>query len=139
MLSRSTIEAFETKCFRRLLGISWTDRKTNDFVREQVNSLAGPQEPLLSIVKKRKLSWFGHVTRQNTLPKTVLQGTLEGGRRRGRQAKCWTDNIKEWTRLDSPSLIRQAEDRAGWRRLAARSSLMSPLRPGQENDDDDDL
>ena len=69
------LEAFETKCFRRLLGISWKDRKTNEFVRGQINKLAGHQEPLLSIVKKRKLVWYGHVCRHNTLPKTILQGT----------------------------------------------------------------
>lgn len=125
------VQTFETKCFRRLLGISWRDRKSNDFVRSQITSLAGPQEPLLAIVKKRKMSWFGHVMRHNSLPKTVLQGTLEGGRRRGRQAKCWLDNIKEWTRMDSYTLMRRTEDRAGWRRLAAESALMFPLRPAR--------
>ena len=128
------IETFETKSFRRLLGISWEERKTNVFVRNKVKEQAGPQEPLLARVKRRKLAWFGHVTRHNTLPKTVLQGTLEGGRSRGRQRKCWMDNIKEWTRLDSPTLIRKAEDRADWRRLAASSSLMSPLRPSRSGE-----
>ena len=123
------IQTFETKSFRRLLGISWSDRKTNEFVRNQITLLAGPQEPLLATVRRRKLSWFGHVTRHNTLSKTILQGTLEGGRRRGRQKKGWMDNIKEWTRLDSPTLLREVEDRAGWRRLAEESSLMSPLPP----------
>lgn len=128
------LEAFETKCYRCLLGISWADKKTNDFVRNEVNRLAGQQAPLLSLVKGRKLSWFGHITRHNALPKTILQGTLEGGRRRGRQVKCWMDNIKDWTRLDSPSLIRKAEDRAGWRRLAAQSALVSPQRPARPGD-----
>lgn len=123
------IQTFETKCFRKLLGISWRDRKTNEEVKNHVELLAGPQEPLLATAKRRKLKWFGHVTRHNTLPKTVLQGTLEGGRRRGRQLKCWMDNIKEWTQMDSPTLIRRAEDRAGWRRLVLDSSLMSPQRP----------
>ena len=59
----------------------WSDRKTNDFVRAHVTSLAGPQEPLMATVKKRKVVWFGHVNRHNSLPKTVLQGTLEGGRK----------------------------------------------------------
>ena len=125
------IQMFETKCFRQMLGISWRDRKSNDFVKNQVTALAGPQEPLLALVKKRKLSWFGHVTRRNSLPKTILQGTLEGGRRRERQTKCWLDNIKEWTRMNSPTLIRRAEDRAGWWWLMARSALMSPLCPRQ--------
>ncbi|KAL8610882.1 hypothetical protein ACOMHN_056737 [Nucella lapillus] len=41
------------------------------------------QEPLLSVVKRRKLTWFGHVNRHDSLAKTILQGTVEGGRRRG--------------------------------------------------------
>ena len=123
------VRTFETKCFRRMLGISWSDRNTNDFVRAQVTSRAGPQEPLLATIKRRKLTWFGHVTRHNSLPKTILQGTLEGGRKRGRQAKSWLDNIKEWTRMDTPTLIRKAEYRTSWSRLAHSASLMSPLRP----------
>ena len=48
-------------------------------------------------VKIGKLAWFGHVTCQDSLSKTFLLGTLEGGRRCGRQRECWMDNIKEWT------------------------------------------
>lgn len=128
------VQTFETKCFRRMLGISWSDRRTNEYVRAKVTALAGPQEPLLAIVKRRKLTWFGHVTRHNTLPKTILQGTLEGGRRRGRQVKCWMDNIKDWTQMDTPTLLRKAEDRSAWHLLARKSSLMSPLRPSQPGD-----
>ena len=123
------VRTFETKCFRRLLNIPWHARKTNEHVLVQVTSLAGPQEPLLATVKRRKLAWFGHVTRHNSLPKTVLQGTLEGRRRRGRQTKSWMDNIKEWTRMDSPTLIRKAEDRSSWRILTNQASFVAPLRP----------
>ena len=123
------IQTFETKCFRRMLGITWQEKKTNDYVKSQVTSLDGPQEPLLAVIKRRKLTWFGHVTRHNTLPKTILQGTLEGGRKRGRQQKAWFDNIKEWTRMDSPTLLKTAENHACWRQLARTSSLMFPLRP----------
>ena len=108
------VQTFETKCFRRLLRISWKDHKMNKFVWDQVTRLAGPQEPLLAVVKRRKLSWFGHVTRHNTLPKTVLQGTLEGGRSRGRQPMSWMDNVKEWTKMVTSTLIRKAENRTGW-------------------------
>ena len=48
-----------------------------------------------SAVIRRKLVWFGRVTRHDNLSKTILQGILEGGRRRGRQRKCWMDNVKE--------------------------------------------
>ena len=123
------VQTFETKCFRRLLGIPWQARKTNEHVLAQITLLSGPQEPLVATVKRRKLAWFGHVTRHDSLPKIILQGTLEGGRKRGRQPKCWLDNIKEWTRLDSPTLLRKAEDRSGWRTLSHQASFTSPLRP----------
>ena len=60
----------------------------------KINFLVGPQPPLLATVKRWKLAWFGHVTRHDSLSKYILQNTLEGGRHRGQQRKCWTDNIK---------------------------------------------
>ena len=50
----------------------------------------------------RDLVFWGRVTRHDSLSKTILQGTLEGGRRRGRQRKCWMDNIKDWISLPMP-------------------------------------
>ena len=126
--STKRIQAFENKCYRRMLGISWKDRKTNEFVQRGVKARAGQQENLSGIVKRRKFAWFGHISRHNSLAKTVLQGTLEGGRKRGRQVKCWVDNLKEWTRLDSPTLTRLVEDRPAWRSLSYDVSTMSPLR-----------
>jgi hypothetical protein len=71
------IQAFENKCFRRMLGISYREHKTNEYVWQQVSILAGPQELLLSTVKRRKLSWFGHVCRHDTLPKIILDGPVD--------------------------------------------------------------
>ena len=122
------IQAFENKCLRRLLRISYKDHKTNDFVWDSVSGLAGPQEPLLSIVKRRKLKWFGHVTRHDSLCKTVMQGTVEGGRSKGRPRKNWMDNIKEWTGLDTPTLLEQTNNRHGWRTLSSSAALRSPRR-----------
>ena len=95
--STKKIQAFESKCYRRMLGISWKDRKTDEFVQRGIKARAGQQENLLGIVKRRQLAWFGHISRHNSLAKTVLQGTLEGGRKRGRQVKCWADNLQERT------------------------------------------
>ena len=61
--------------------------------------------------EKRKLRWFGHVIRSSGLCKKVLQGTVPGKRKRGRQKKRWEDNIREWTGLDFNSSQRAAEDR----------------------------
>ena len=69
--------------------------KTSEWVRSKINFLVGPQEPLLATLTSLKLAWFRHVTRHNSVYKTILQGTLENGRRRGRQRKYWMDDIKD--------------------------------------------
>jgi hypothetical protein len=61
----------------------------------EVYSLVGYQEPFLATIKRRKLAWFGHVTRHDTLSKTIMQGTVECGRKRGRQKKNEQGNVKE--------------------------------------------
>jgi hypothetical protein len=61
---------------------------------------AGKKEQLLSVVKRRKLAWYGHVTRHDSLSKTILQETVNGSRKRGGQRKTWIDNIKKWTGLN---------------------------------------
>ena len=59
-----------------------------------------PHEDLLNIVKRRKLKWYGHVSRSSRLAKTILEGTVKRGRRQGRQKKRWEDNVREWTSLE---------------------------------------
>ena len=95
-------------------------------VRSEINFLVSPQEPPLATVKRRKLAWFGHVTRHNSLSKTILQGTLEGGQRRGRQRKSWMDNIKEWTFLPELELFTMVFRRKDWKRIFAESSPHVP-------------
>ena len=56
-------------------------------------------EDLLTIVKRRKLQWYGHVYRSSGLAKTILQGTMKGGRRQGGQKNMWEDKIRQWTGL----------------------------------------
>ena len=99
------IQAFETKCLRKLLHISYLERKTNDWVRSKINSLVGQREPLPATVSRLKLARVRQVTRHNSLSRTILRGTLEGGARRGRQWKCWMDNIKKRTSLPMPGLL----------------------------------
>ena len=68
---------------------------------------------------------FGHGSRSPGLAKTILQGTVQGKRRKGRQKKKWDNNIKEWTGMDFASSIRAAEDRTGWKGTVVKSSAMS--------------
>ena len=128
------IQAFEMRCLRKLLRITYLERKTNEYVRDKIKSLVGPQEALLATVKRRKLQWYGHVTRHNSLSKTILQGTLEGGRRRGRQRKNWPENIKEWTSLNTQDLLTAAAQRPVWRRISCSASTLSPRRPARSRD-----
>ena len=76
------------------------------------------------IVKKRKLRWYGYKTRSTGLAKMILQGTVQGGRRRGRQKKRWEDNVTEWTGLKLGEALRKVENREEWRTVVARSSLV---------------
>ena len=89
------IQAVEMKCYRKILRISYKDHVTNEEVRAKIQQAIGPHEDLLTIVKRRKLQWYGHVSRSSGLAKTILQGTVKGGRRQGRQRKRWKDNIRE--------------------------------------------
>ncbi|MEW8545314.1 MAG: hypothetical protein AB2693_17470 [Candidatus Thiodiazotropha sp.] len=86
---------FEMRCYRSLLNISYKDHITNEEVRKKIQAVIGDCDEL-----QRKPMWFGHVSRFSGLAKTILQGTVKGKRRRGRQKKGWEDNIKEWTGMD---------------------------------------
>ena len=118
----------------KILDISYKEHKTNDYVRSLMCIHVGSQEPLLATIKRRKLIWFGHVTRHDCLCKTIMQGTVEGGRRRGRQRKSWSDNIREWTELEMPELLTKTADRPAWRRMSASSALKSPRRQKMSRD-----
>lgn len=117
------IQALEMRCYRTILGISYMDHITNEEVRNTIRRKVGQYEDLLTIVKRRKLKWYGHVTRANSLSTTILQGTVQGGRRRGRQRKKWSDNITEWTRKSFAETQALAHDRVKWRELVRCSAV----------------
>ena len=75
------------------------------------------------MVKRCKLQGYGHVSRSLGLAKTILQGTVKGERRQGRQRKRWEDNIREWTGLEFGKSQRAVENREKWRKLVAKSSV----------------
>ena len=71
----------EMWCYRKILHISYKDHVTNEEVRAKIQQAIGPHEDLLTIVKRRKLQWYGHVSRSSGLAKTILQGTVTGGKK----------------------------------------------------------
>jgi len=85
------------KGLRKILRVSWTAEKANEWVLNK----AGVNRELLDTVKARKLAYYGHTMRKqgNCLEKEIMQGTIPDARRRGRPCKAWIDNIKSWTGL----------------------------------------
>ena len=88
------IKTFETKNFRKLLGVTYKDRITNDEIRNRITQ-AGRYTDLLIIVKRRTLTLYVHVTLYEGLAKLILQGNVEGKRHCGLPKKMLIDNIKE--------------------------------------------
>ena len=78
------ITAFENKCYRRILNIKFQDKVSNERLHQMLDEAIGSRDQLMDIIKRRKLKWYGHVTRGNGLSKTILQGTVQGKRKQGR-------------------------------------------------------
>ena len=112
------------RCYRKILHISYKDHVANEEVRAKIQQAIGPHKDLLTIVKRRKLQWYGHVSRSSGLAKTILQSTVKGGRRQGRQKKRWEVNIREWTVLEFAKSQRAVENREKWRKLVVKSSVV---------------
>ena len=125
---RGRIQAMEMRCYCIILHISYKDHVTNEEVRAKIQQAIGPHENLLTIIKRRKLQWYRHVSRSSGLAKTILQGTVKGVRRQGRQKKRWEDNIRECTGLEFAKSQRAVENMEKWRKLVAKSPVV-PQRP----------
>ena len=104
-------QAFEMRCYLMLLNVSYKGHVTTEEVRRKIQAAIGEYDELLTPVKKRKLRWYGHVSRSSGLAKAIIQGTVKGKRTWGRQTQGWEDNTKEWTGMDFASSTRAAENR----------------------------
>ena len=118
------MQAFEMRCYQRLLNISYKDHVTNEEVRRKIQAAIGEYDELSTLVKKRKLRWFCHVSRSSSLAKPILQGTVKG-KRRGRRKKRWKTISKNLA-----SSTRAAENRIRWKGIVANSSVV-PRRPSK--------
>ena len=130
------IQVLEVICYRRLLNIWCKDHVTNEEVRKRIQNATGVHDDLLTMVKKWKLIWYGHISRSSGMAKTILQWTVKWVIKRGRQKKRWGDNIKEWTGMGFGDSVRAAEDRDGWKGIVATSSVV-PGRPPKLRDWDE--
>ena len=87
------MDAFELWCWRRLLRVPWTTRKSNQSILKETS----PEYSLEGLVLKLKLQYFGHLMqRTDSLKKTLILGKFEGRKRRGQQRMRWLDGITDW-------------------------------------------
>ena len=98
-----------------MLKISFVDRVSNEEVLRRV----GEKRSLLRIVQHRKLRHFGHLIRENDKQRRLLEGKVEGKKRRGRQRVTWMKNVKELCQMDYCGCVRAAADRTRWRIMTA--------------------
>ena len=85
-------DAFELWCWRRLLGVPWTTRRSNQSIRKETSPVCS----LEGLMLKLKLQYFGHLMRRaDSFEKTLMLGKIEGRRRRGRQRMRWLDGITD--------------------------------------------
>ena len=103
------LQSFEMWAYRKMMKISWRENKTNEEI------LADEQLYIIPTMKKRKITYFGHMIRRNNIHRLLLEGPLEGKRSRGRPRTEWITNITEWTGMPYEDLVRLAQDREPWR------------------------
>ena len=116
--TRKNIQAFELWCYRRMLRIPWTKRVSNARVLTRVDE----PSPLDGRILRRKIVYYGHVSRADGMEKMMMLGMVEGRRRRGRPKSRWIGEITEALGMSTGELERAAEDRERWRRLSWRAA-----------------
>ena len=114
------ITAFEMKCYRRILKISWTQKRTNESILEEMKV-----QPnwLLQTIKTRKLRYFGHIKRHNGLERDIMEARAPGKRGRGRPRRRWGQDISDWMGMSITEAGRLAHQRTVFQRAVTKATL----------------
>ena len=106
------IDAFELWCWRRLLRVPWTARRSDQSILKEIS----PEYSLEGLMLKLKFQHFGHLMqRTDSLEKTLMLGKIEGGRRRGRQRMRWLDGVIDTMDMSLNKLLEMLKGREAWR------------------------
>ena len=129
---KKRIQAAEMFCYRKLMHVSLKDRKKNINILTELNT----ERELFGAIVKRKMTYFGHMARNKncSITKDIIQGKIEGKRKKGRPRMAYMDNVRAWTGLAPHAAFHAAQDREAWRKECRRASRAANAHPDDAAD-----